>query len=32
MVSNHGFEKCKVMPRMPGASFVVAKSDHIDQI
>ena len=23
-VSNHGFEKCKVMPRIPGASSVLS--------
>ena len=31
-VSSHGFEKCKVMLRIPGASSVAAKSEHIDQI
>jgi len=31
-VSSHGFEKCKVMTRIPGASSVAAKSEHIDQI
>jgi len=28
----HGFEKCKVMLRIPGASSVAAKSEHINQL
>jgi len=31
-VLNYGFEKCKIIPRKPSASFVALKSEHIDQI
>jgi len=31
-IVKHSFEKCEVMLRKPRASFIAAKSEHIDQI